>query len=466
MSDFLKQFEESSYKAEREEVTVDKSVDTAEVCAGKAETAGTSDVKKDNTPTPARSKSKQKIATTSHTVVRDDKHHKRKIVRYATIAGSVLALCLLAFGIFYLSNRVVVKDFVGNPVTEARTWGLSNRITIEAAEEFNLEYDDGMVISQDKEIDSSLQKGSVLRLTVSKGPDPDERIELPDFSTMTTSEVRTWRSDIKALNANVNEEYSDTVDKNHFIRLEFTGSDIDETNYTRADGLLIYMSKGKEVLQANITVPNFIEKSKQEVEDWAKEQGIELTVVELASDEITEGNIIAQSIEAGSRIAKDSDFVITVSLGKFVTVPNFNNLSVEEAGAIQGLSVDIRRRFSTTVAFGRVISQSESAGTELAADSIQVRVVYSLGRPYLDNLVGESENKLAEYFYNFTSQGADIKYRINYIDSSEPRGTIVKMSKYAQFLGLKDSIRIDVSKGNRAVPVPPAEESTPDVQSP
>ena len=117
-----------------------------------------------------------------------------------------------------------------------------------------------------------------------------------------------------------------------------------------------------------------------------------------------------------------------------------------------GLEVTVLRRFSTSVAFGRLISQSVPAGTELTGTGHEVTVTYSLGRPYLDNLTGQSESVLAEYFYNFTSQGADITYNIRYVNHYQPRGTIVGMSRYAQFMGLSANIRIDVSRGNRTAP--------------
>jgi len=482
VSDFLKQFEQDNYQADDDYLAYDplSTGDGAGDGKGETEDAYADDVDAsdfddysqvehdfadehdhasaltDTAPVPIVAP-RQKIASAAHEVKADDKHHKRKLVRYAVIAASILALCVAGVGIFFLANRVVVRDFVGTSVAEARTWGLSNRITIEASEEFNIEYDAGIVMSQDRAEGSAMQRGSILRLTVSKGPDPDERIELPDFSAMTTIEVREWRQEVRALNANINEEYSDEVDQGHFIRLEFTDSAVTEETYTRADGLLIYMSRGAEVFEANILVPDFSEQSKSDVETWAREHGVEPTFREQPSDTVDAGHVVAQSVEAGKRIAKDSDLIITLSAGHFVIVPNFNNLSMEDASAVPGLEVHIRQRYSTSVAFGRVISQSESVGTEVRADSVVVEVTYSLGRPYIDDLRGDSEKVLAEYFHNFSVHGANITYQIVYIDSYEPRGSIVRMSRYAQFLGLNEHITVHVSRGNLVPPEPPPE---------
>lgn len=398
-------------------------------------------------------KGKAAITGPEHVVEKDTGYHKRKLIRYGVIAFAVLAVCLSAFLIFRFVNQVEVKNFVGTSLSDAKTWGLANSVTLETETVYNLEYDENIIVEQDKEADSKIQKGSVLKLKVSKGPDPEEQIEIPDFKTMNTAEVREWKQEIKALNVSINEEYSETVDEGAFIRMEFTSSSVTAETYTRQDGLLVYMSKGAEVFEKNITVPDFADKTKAEVEVWVKENGIEATYEEAASDTILAGNVISQSAAAGEKVAKNDEMTFTISLGKSVTVPNFNNLTMDAAEALTNLAVTVQRRYSTSVSYGKVISQSEAAGTELVGDSPSVTVQYSIGKPYIDNLIGTSEKDLPEYFYGFSSQGANITYSVTYIDSSEPKGNIVKMSKYAEYVGLETNVNIYVSKGNLAAPV-------------
>jgi len=161
---------------------------------------------------------------------------------------------------------------------------------------------------------------------------------------------------------------------------------------------------------------------------------------------------VAQSAAEGSRIARGDEVVVTVSQGMSIIVPNFSTISFEYAADQRGLEVLVQRRYSESVAFGRLISQSIPAGTELIGEEHQITVIYSLGRPYIDNLVGQRESDLAEYFYGFTSRGANITYRIFYVDSYRPRGEIVRMSRYAQFLSLNAHVEISVSRGNLTPP--------------
>jgi len=406
---------------------------------------------------PTAAKTHQKIASAAHDVRKDASYDKKKMVRYAAIAASVLAACLLIFGIFFLTQQVQMRDFVGANLSEARTWGIQNRITIDPTEVYNLEYDSGIVISQDREPDARIRRGSVLRLEVSKGPDMSEVLELPNFEEMTTPEVRQWREEMRALNANINEEFSDDIEAGKFIRYEFTDSTVTRDSYTRADGLLIYMSRGQQTFEANITVPNFFERPLEEVKEWAREQRVELVIEEAAHETVMAGQVAAQSVEPGERVAQRDEITLTVSLGIAVTVPNFNTISFEDAN-YPGLEVNVQRRYNTRIAFGRLISQSVPAGTELIGEGHAVTVVYSLGRPYIDNLIGESESMIAEYFYSFSAGGADITYRIIYVSSHEPRGTIVGMSRFAQFLSLNERIDIRVSRGDLSPPAQPEVE--------
>ncbi|MCL2871025.1 MAG: PASTA domain-containing protein [Coriobacteriia bacterium] len=402
-------------------------------------------------PTPTKNP-RQKITGATHVVKKDKAYDKKKIVRYLAIAASILALAALAFGVFFITNQVEVRGFVGVQVTEARTWGIQNRITIEVREVYSLDAESGVVLSQNREPETRISRGSVLSLEVSKGPDVTEVIELPDFEAMTTQEVREWRQEVAALNANVNEEYSAEVEQGRFIRLEFTDSSVTKDNYTRADGLLIYMSRGVQVFERNIVVPNFVGDPLSRAQEWAREQGIELKLEEAPHDTVETGNVSAQNIDADERIARGDELTLTVSQGPAITVPNFSTISFEDATEVIELNVRVQRRYSASASFGRLMSQSIPAGTELVGEGHVITVVYSLGRPYMDNLIGQSESVLAEQFYSFTSQGANITYQVFYVDGHEPRGTIVDMSRHGQFLSMSDHVRIDVSRGNRIPP--------------
>jgi len=395
-----------------------------------------------------------RIPSVDHQVVRDTKHHKRQMFRIFFTSFIILAIVAAGLFIYWNNDHVEVPNFVGTPVSAARNWELTNRITFEANHVYSLEYDDGIIMVQESAPGTRIRRGGVFRITVSLGPNPDEHITLPHFETMTMAQIREWSAQYRMRNININEEYSDTVEAGRFIRMEFVGQGVTRENFRRQDVLRIYMSRGEEVFPANIPVPNFVGRTLPDVEEWAGPHDITVHYTESVSSTVAVGMIISQSIGARELVARESEITITISLGAAVIVPNFATMSMEEAVAYPDLRVISRRRFHGTVPYGHLIYQSEEPGTELIGDNNEVMVYYSLGRPFIENLIGRSENVIPSTFYNFTSQGANITYNIIYIDSHLPRGQITDMSRFNEWLAMDDHVNLWVSRGNLPEPEP------------
>ncbi|MEI5994584.1 hypothetical protein A5880_002170 [Enterococcus sp. 4G2_DIV0659] len=85
-------------------------------------------------------------------------------------------------------------------------------------------------------------------------------------------------------------------------------------------------------------------------------------------------------------------------------------------------------------------------------DELKVKVYYSAGQPYLKDLRGNTlEGDLQKQFYDeFQSKGATIQYNVRYVDSAEPKGTVVGMSAYNIFVPLEYTVDLDISLGNLA----------------
>ena len=449
MSDFLNQFSRQNYTRSG---TTAKAPEATEPASGGLEATHVTPMKSDqdtaypnSVPWAAMPRSAA-ITAPEHDLEIDKGYNRRNIIRYAIIAATVIVVAFIVFLMVSMLNRVTLKNFVGAPINDAKTWGITNKISIETESVYNVEYDNNIIISQSKEPSKKIRKGSVLALQVSLGPNPDERIEIPDFAVMSITQVYEWKSQNKANSANIMQENSETVESGQFIRMEFSNTSINETNYTRKDGLLIYMSKGP--FAENISVPDFKEKSKEEAAAWAKANSIEATYAEGTSDQIPKGFVISQDIAPDSKIAQNTKMTFVISSGKAVIVPNFNTLTKDEAMSLTDLSVTVKTQYSATVSYGRLISQSVPAGKQLIDDAPQVTVIYSEGRPYIDDLTGKSEKDLPAYFYEFTSKGARITYSVNYVGSAEPKGQVVWMSVYSQFVELDTPIQIHVSQGN------------------
>lgn len=406
---------------------------------------------------PVSSRSSRRQDAEEEVEIDLDYRRKKKLRMWLIIAGSVLA-CLLIFFIYYMLVHVKVENFVDQPVSEVRAWAGENDVEVELEQEYSMEYDANQVISQSVAEGDRIRKGKALKLTSSLGADPEEIIPLADFSEMTQEEAQTWIDENKAENLQMVTEYSDDIEAGDFIKFSIKDSNIAESEYKRKDSAAVYYSKGEEVFEKNITIPDFTGVAKEEVEKWAEKNEVEMTYEEADSDSVEEGNIISQSEAADEKIAKRDKMEVVVSAGKAVIVPSFSGLTAEEAAMnYPDLNVTVKHAFHADVAYGSLISQSVEPDTKLTnKDEKSVTVTYSQGRPYLHDFRGQSEGDLPKLFYEqYKSKGADINYIVKYVDSSELKGTVVDMGVFNEFVPMTYTVEVRISNNASAPPNPP-----------
>ncbi|MBO0466958.1 PASTA domain-containing protein [Enterococcus plantarum] len=382
----------------------------------------------------------------------DPTYHKKRKQKFLIIGiGTFVALCMLYFGYFQMTH-VALPEFSGKDLAEVRTWATENKVKLKVEQTYSKQVEANKVISQTVKKGKKIKKGAELTVEASIGADPEEKLKLPDFMTMKKAEVEKWIKDNKADNISLIDEYSDTLEKGKAVRFEIVNKDVTKENYKRKDKANMYYSKGKETFEKNISVPDFTKKMKTEVESWAKTNEIKVTYEEASSADVPAESIISQSIAKDQKVAKKDSLTVTVSLGKGYIVPNFADYTQEEAGtAVEGLTVQAKSVFTNNVAYGQLVSQSVEAGTQLTSkDDLKVKVYYSAGQPYLKDLRGNTvEGDLQKYFYDeFQSKGANIQYTVRYVDSAQPKGTVVGMSAYNLYVPLDYTVTLDISLGN------------------
>lgn len=472
MSDFLSKFNKDKYEdlvSEQEEKQIKdrngqkkEEQKKAEPQQKDEETSATENEKttidRDPSPTPGAVSSRVSRRWDEEEVEIDlDYQRKKKLRLWLMIAGAAFIFLLMLF-VYYMLVHVKVEDFVDKPVSEARAWAKENGVEVELEQEHSMEYDANQIISQNVKAGNKIRKGKTLHVVSSLGPDPEEVIPLVDFSEMSQEEAKSWIDEHKLENLQLVTEYNDDLEEGTFIKLTIKNNEIDESEYKRKDSAAVYYSKGKEVFEKNITIPDFVGSPKEEVEKWAETNEIEMTYKEADSDSIEAGNIISQSEEADEKIAKRDEMEVVVSVGKATVVPNFGEMTAEEAMInYPDLDVTVKQVFHADVAYGRLISQSIEADTKITEnDDKRITVVYSQGRPYLQDFRGQLEGDLPRLFYEqYQSKGADIKYIVKYVDSHEVKGTVVDMSNFNEFVSMTYTVEIRISNNASAPPNPP-----------
>lgn len=398
----------------------------------------------------AISKVKKRTPQEDKEIDRSYKKQKKK-KRYWIITG-ILAITIMLGAFYYQQNYIKVPNFIGKNMTDVQVWASENRVKTKIKQSYNKKKDANTILSQEQKVGSRVKKGGVLNVTNSLGADPEEKIPLPDFMKMNKQQTEQWIKENKAENLSLIEEYSETIEKNQPIRSEIANAEVTPDNYKRKNAGKVYYSKGKQTYQRDIKVPDFQRKSRNEVETWAKNNEIDMTFEEKTSNEIPAESIIEQSISKDEKISKKEKMTVTVSLGKGYVVPNFSEYNLEDAAtALEGVQVQPKGIYTDNLPYGQLVSQSIEAGTILSSkDNLNIKVLYSLGRPYMKDLRGTMvEGGLQKYFHDeFQSKGANINYVIRRVDSDQPKGTVVGMSHFSDFVPLNLTVSIDISLGN------------------
>ena len=246
-----------------------------------------------------------------------------KVDKKAMIIGVIIVLLLIIATYFvFLAPKNVVPAFEGKAMSELNAWIKQNEIDttkIVVNEEFSLEYDENMIISQSVEAGKKIKKDTALTFVVSKGADPDENISFPDLMSMNYDEVKQWIDDNKLQKTKINTVYSDSVEENMVISYDL--KNVNENNFTRGTNLTINISRGKAPA-GQITIEDFKGKVYEEVETWAKNKKINLVKQETYSDSVEVGKVVSQSIDPNTTVSEQSELIVTVSKGKAVHIPN------------------------------------------------------------------------------------------------------------------------------------------------
>ena len=245
---------------------------------------------------------------------KQNKFNLVEFIKEHKIASSIVGVILLfsiVFGItYFIMNVARLKDvqipnLVGIPWEEAKGKITSVNLGYELQEEqYSKDVPLGYVISQDPAyVDNyKIKEKNVIKIVVSKG---QKIVTVPKV----VGEEKTKAIETLAaleLEVEVKEEYDSKVQEGIVI-----SQDIEEkTELTAGEKVIITVSKGIEMVE----VPNLIGKSEEDAKKEIEEAGLKLNTVVTTEDTTKEDEkIIKQSLDAGSKVEKDSSITITVN---------------------------------------------------------------------------------------------------------------------------------------------------------
>ena len=214
---------------------------------------------------------------------------------------------------------------------------------------------------------------------------PGSYLTMPETTGRTLTDVQA-DLDALGLHTQVEEEFSDDIDTGSVTRSDPEGG---SSVHKRAE-VQLYVSKGVDMK----TVPEVTGKSQDEAQRSLTDAGLAVgAVTDAYSEDVPQGQVISQSVAAGTSLAHDSAVDIVLSKGREpLTVPTLSGLSASAAkSAIEdlGLVATPTEAYSDTVAEGQVISQQTREGSTLhRGDSVAYTVSKGPEKVAIPDVVG------------------------------------------------------------------------------
>lgn len=357
-----------------------------------------------------------------------DFKNKRTIALLVT-TGTLLVLtaAILAFIFLVPEKKIEIPDFLNKTKLEVETWMFDNDLTEERVTltyEYNETIEKDSVVSQSIVAGEKLKKDELLSITLSNGFDPELVVTLPDFTGMTFENINQWFIDNKF--SDVTYEYipDEKIQKDIFIKSNLTTNEAH-----RNEVIVISISVGTESVGVDITMPDFADYTKANIQAWGKTNNMAITFKNEASDKVAANKVISQSPKAGEATKTGEKVTVTISTGKGITAIKFDGKTKKDVDAwakTNSIKITYVDAYDSKVASGTVITNKPNSGTIAANSTMTVTV--SIGKPSIDNYTNKSIASFQTYIDGLNKNSANLKLTITEVQSTSTPGTILKQT--------------------------------------
>lgn len=201
-----------------------------------------------------------------------------------------------------------------------------------------------------------------------------DKVEVPDLSGRTEEEAQELVKEQSLGMQKGGEEASDTIAEGLICRQDpAAGTEVDKNTQ-----ITYYISTGKAA-EENVTIPTgLIGKTLSEVQSQLQSLGLNPKIEQEKSSDVAVGNVISLDPGEGTSVAKNTEVIITVSVGEgdtYETIPNVKGMTEEDAvSAIKAVNlipnVEYGDSDSAGVDYGDVYDISPQAGKKVEQGTI------------------------------------------------------------------------------------------------
>ena len=380
---------------------------------------------------------------------------EKKPLNIKTLIIAAVLLLLLLIGTYFLfwAPKIEMPDFVGKTRSDVAAWVKQQGIEASGIifdDTYDFDSDEGQILSQSIAPGKKVKNNVKLNFVLSLGPDPEERIKVPDLETMTKEEIQEWINENKLLKTKTVTAYNNEVVENNVIDYSFSGCD--EDNFTRGCTLKINVSKGPAPA-GKVTVEDFEKKPYATVEAWAKSNKIQLNKVEQYSDKVDLDYVISQSIASGKTIKEGDTMTVVVSKGTAVYMPDMIGWTKKQVEAWcrknPSAYIDMEKGVYSSQTKDIVLNQSLASGSLIdPAELIELTLSLGIIVDVPDNFIGteyHDRHGLHDWKDEQNELGADITVnRIGEFSDDVPVNCIIR---YDNGVYVGGTLNVYISKG-------------------
>ncbi len=295
------------------------------------------------------------------------------------------------------TSTITLPNFVGMNIVKVEQ-DYKDKLKFDITEEFNNEFDEGIIIEQAQTPGKQVKEGTTVTLTVSKGK---KMITVPD---MTAKDSTVAQSELKAAGFNVvlRDVWTDEVAKGLVVKTEPAAGE----QYAEGATIAVFISQGP--VETRVKVPDVVGLTEDKAVKALKENKLVAVVQEIDHDG-DKGKVIEQDTEAGTYLDKNSEVTIYVSTGEVQPVELTFSMPMPE-GLHGAYSLDIYK--DGNVAYTQKIANGEA----VAGGSVNITVegkkteVLTI---YVKNDESSSQCRYAVYEIDYENKSATLSGSLN-----------------------------------------------------
>lgn len=247
--------------------------------------------------------------------------------------------------IVYVSKgpEIKVPNLVGMSMSDITDWVISNKLKLEFSDKYDDTIKENSVISANVKQGDVVSEGTVIKVVISRG-----KLTMPEFESY--DEFREW-ADKYEISYDEQHEFSSSVAAGKVISYSYEKGETIKNN----DTIIVKVSDGKES-----SVPNVVNATKANAKSKLENAGFRVNYVYKCST-VANGNVIRQSISAGSKVAQGTTITLTISTGKCASTNNSSGSSTPKPSSSPTPTCDTSKGATFYVGMGNNGSQVLSA---------------------------------------------------------------------------------------------------------